>query len=414
MSTRTARAALARRDASRGPDTLARTRLRARGTRRTGLVLALLSAALVPVVLLASPAVAAGGPTAVPSVRGLSGARFGVRAPIRVLSFSNPSYSLAVGLANHSVDGTLERPSVICRTTPGCVAAVNGDYFDVTPPGAIDPGDVVGGIIQDCVLLHTPEISHQEVNLDQHTVSQGLNWSSTLVVNGTGVPITAVNQELPMRYPGVDLPLAGTLLYTPAYYLATPFAPGWTTYRFTQVNPNAAPTTINTTAPLQLVGTSSGPVHVAAGELVVVAPPGSPLTALTPGSSVSLTTTSSAGCNELGGHPILLDRGVPATVSRADTYMWQRYPRTVLGWTSTGATVLLTVGGTDERAGATAGQLIKILQSLDVVTAISLDGGQSTSLYAGGRVEFHPGRVERPVATALLVIAETPTSPGAP
>ncbi len=363
-------------------------------------------AVLAPLGLLGAPAGATSGPSAAgPLVRGVNGARFGVHAPIRVVTFSGASYSLAIGLAHHAVDGTLERPSVMCRTTPGCVAAVNGDFFDVTPRGAIDPGDVVGGIIQGCALVHTPQISHQEVNLDTHTVSQGLNWSSTLEVNGTAVAVTAINQELPMRYPGVDLPLAGTLLYTPAYYIATPWAPGWTSYRFAQVDPTQSATTINATAQLQLVAALPHPTHVAPGQVVVVAGPGSPLGALAVGASVSLATTSSAGCNELGGHPILLDNGVPSVVSRADTYMWQRFPRTVLGWTASGSTVLLTVGGTDQRAGATAGQLIKILQSLGVSTAIDLDGGQSTSLFVDGRVVYHPGNVERPVATALLVIA---------
>lgn len=340
-----------------------------------------------------------------PVVRGFSGARFGVHTPIRVLTFAGPSYSLAIGLANHSIDGALERPSAMCRTTPGCVAAVNGDYFDVTPRGAIDPGDEVGGIIQDCVLLHTPEVSHQEVDLDSHTVSQGLNWSSTLDVNGAAVPVTAINQELPMRYPGVDLPLAGTLLYTPAYFIPTPAAPGWTTYRFTSLDPAQSPTAINSTATLQLAATTTGPDTVAPGGVDVVAHSGSPLASLPIGATVTLTTTSSAGCDVLGGHPILLANGVAQTVSRADTYMWQRFPRTVLGWTGAGATVLVTVGGTDERAGATAGQLIAILQSLGVVTAIDLDGGQSTSLFADGRLVYHPGPAERPVSTALLVIA---------
>ncbi len=392
MSTRATRPVLARR--------VARARRPGVG-RRSVPALALLALILAP---LATPAPPSAAAQSAVSVRGLNGAPFGVGSPIRVLTVDDPSYTLAVGLANHTVDGTLERPSAICRTTPGCVAAVNGDFFDVTPRGAIDPGDVVGGIIQNCVLVHTPEISHQEVNLDQHTVSQGLNWSSTLEVNGSPVAITAINQELPMRYPGVSLPLSGTLLYTSDYYIATPWAPGWTTYRFTQVDPSTSPTTINTTSTLQLTATQSGPTHVAPGEVVVVAPPGSPIAALAPGATASLTTTSSAGCDVLGGHPILLDQGVAATVTRADTYMWQRFPRTVLGWTASGATVLLTVGGTDERAGATAGQLIRILQSLDVVTAIDLDGGQSVSLFANGRVVYHPGSVERPVATAVLVV----------
>jgi len=37
----------------------------------------------------------------------------------------------------------------MCRSTIGCVAAVNGDFYDVTPKGKPDPGDEVGGIISE-------------------------------------------------------------------------------------------------------------------------------------------------------------------------------------------------------------------------------------------------------------------------
>ena len=88
----------------------------------------------------------------------IDGATVGVRAPVHVVTLSGSSYSIAIGLANHAIDGGLERPSTLCRSTPGCVAAVNGDFFDLTSRPDSDPGDEVGGIIQNCVLLHTPEI----------------------------------------------------------------------------------------------------------------------------------------------------------------------------------------------------------------------------------------------------------------
>lgn len=87
--------------------------------------------------------------------------------------------------------------------------------------------------------------------------------------------------------------------------------------------------------------------------------------------------------------------------------MMERYARTAMGWTASGDTVIMTVDGTDTRSGATAYQLIRLLQALKVVTAIALDGGNSTALYANGRVIYHAGRAERPVSTGLLVVQNT-------
>jgi hypothetical protein len=338
------------------------------------------------------------------NVHAMNGAPYGVRAPIHVLTFNGPQYSLAIDLANHEVDGGLETPSSMCRSTVGCVAAVNGDFYDVTPKGKPDPGDEVGGIIQNCVLLHTPEIAHQQVDLDGQQVNEGLDWSVSVDVNGVTVPITAINQELPMRYLDVNLPLAGTLLFTTQYALRIPSASGRRTYEFVPVNSATSPTTINTTAELELGAQTTNAVRVPVNHVDISAPTGSSFASLTVGDTVTMTTTSSAGCNNIGGHPILLNDGVVVPISSSDIYMAQRYARTVIGWTASGETIIMMVAGTDDKSGATGRQLVRLLQSLHVVTALDLDGGNSTALYADGRIFYHAGRAERPVSTGLLVV----------
>jgi exopolysaccharide biosynthesis protein len=335
----------------------------------------------------------------------INGRQFGVLTAIHVLSFSGSQYTVKVGLAKNTIDGGLQTPSSMCQTTAGCVAAVNGDFFDMTRPGEPDPGDEVGGIIQNCVLLHTPEIAHQQANLDGQSVSEGLNWSSTVDVNGASVPITAINQELPISYVKVHLPLAGTLLFTPPYALRTPSATGWVTYEFAQVDGATSPTTINTTAELDFVAQTADPVKVRAGQVFISAPTGSTLATLQVGDTVTLTTTSTAGCDNIGGHPILLNHGVATPIVSADTYMVKPYARTVIGWTASGETIIMTVDGKDGVSGATAHQLVSLLQSLNVVTALDLDGGNSTTLYANGRVLNRPSHgTERPVSTGLLIV----------
>ena len=366
------------------------------------------------------------------NIRGLNGDPYGVHTAIRVLTFNGSQYSLAIDLANHEIDGGLETPSSMCRSTIGCVAAVNGDYYDVTRKGQPDPGDEVGGIIQNCVLLHTPEIAHQQANLDGQQVGEGLDWSVSVDINGVTVPITAVNQELPMKYPNVNLPLTGNLLFTTPFGLRTPSAAGRINYEFIQVNnttspttstttspttsttiipttipiisPTASPTTINTSTELELVAQTTNAVRVRAGHVDISAPSGSSFASLQVGSTVTMTTTSTAGCNNIGGHPILLNDGAVVPISAADTYMAQKYARTVIGWTASGETVIMIVAGTDDKSGATGHQLVGLLRSLHVVTALDLDGGVSTSLYVNRRIYYHAGRGERPVSTGLLVV----------
>jgi exopolysaccharide biosynthesis protein len=136
----------------------------------------------------------------------------------------------------------------------------------------------------------------------------------------------------------------------------------------------------------------------------ISAPTGSAFASLKAGDTVTMTTTSDSGCNNIGGHPILLNNGAVVPISPADIYMAQRYARTVIGWTSSGETVIMIVGGIDDRSGATGSQLDRLLRNLHVVTALDLDGGDSTVLYVNGHIYYHTGRAERPVSTALLVV----------
>lgn len=335
----------------------------------------------------------------------ISGRTFGVSTAIHVLTIKGSQFKVKIGLAEHAIDKSVQTPGAMCRATKNCVAAVNGDFFNVTRPGVTDPGDAVGGIIQNCVLLHTPEISHQQVNLNGPSVSEGLSWSENVAVDGVNVPITAINQELPMNYVGVRVPLTGTLLYTRPYGLRTPVGGNRVTLVFDELDHLGQPTRINSTVSLKLVARAKRSLKVKAGRVYISTSTASPLSTLRVGGTVAMTTASTAGCNNIGGHPILLDNGVASSIVPADTYMARPYARTAIGWTASGVTVIMTVDGRDGVSGATANQLIGIFQALGVVTALDLDGGNSTTFYARGRVMNHPSHgTERPVSTSLLVV----------
>jgi hypothetical protein len=162
---------------------------------------------------------------------------------------------------------------------------------------------------------------------------------------------------------------------------------------------------------LQYIGRTSTPIHVLAGRVDISASNSTTLAGLVAGDIVTLTTNSTMGCDDIGGHPIILNDGVTGAVGASDASIKDPSPRTIVGWTSMGETVILSVGGTDGRSGANWTQLLAILRSLNVETALDLDGGSSTSMFANGRSIYSARASERPVSTALLVIeAPTPTT----
>lgn len=334
-----------------------------------------------------------------------NGRRFGVTTAIHVLTFRGSRYKLQIGLARHGVDSGLQTTSSMCRRIVRCVAAVNGDFFDTTGRGESVPGDEVGAIVKNCVLIHSPEIAQQQVNLDGHSVAKSLTWATSIYVGGSGVAIAAINQDRPIAYAKVQLPLTGTLLYTAPYGALTPTSPSRVTYEFTQIDRSISPTAINSTAELRFAGRTVRAIKVGTHEVDVSAPRGSRLGTLRVGDTVIMTTVSSSGCDSIGGHPVLLDHGIVTPLDGADTYLTRPFARSVVGWTSSGTTVIMVVDGQDGVTGATANQLVRLLEAVHVVTALDLDGGNSASLYARGRILNHPSQSsERPVSTALLVV----------
>lgn len=86
----------------------------------------------------------------------------------------------------------------------------------------------------------------------------------------------------------------------------------------------------------------------------------------------------------------------------------KRHPRTAIGTTESGEMVLVVIDGRSKYStGASLNELAWIMRGLGCVNAINLDGGGSSTLYVGGAILNRPsdGR-ERPVANALLLMAQ--------
>ena len=87
-----------------------------------------------------------------------------------------------------------------------------------------------------------------------------------------------------------------------------------------------------------------------------------------------------------------------------------RHPRTAVGRTSRGETLLVTVDGRQDgwSDGLTARELAQVMQELGARDAVNLDGGGSTTMTIGGRVANRPSSNGRAVSSGLFVHADPP------
>ncbi|HUF32058.1 MAG TPA: phosphodiester glycosidase family protein [Acidimicrobiales bacterium] len=111
----------------------------------------------------------------------------------------------------------------------------------------------------------------------------------------------------------------------------------------------------------------------------------------------------------LGGSPTLVRDAHRWFPDNPDTFTRGRHPRTVVGWTASGELLLVTVDGRQpgHSEGMPLSEAADLLIALGAVEALNLDGGGSTTFVVNSRVvnrPSDPGRVERPVTTALVLL----------
>jgi hypothetical protein len=141
----------------------------------------------------------------------------------------------------------------------------------------------------------------------------------------------------------------------------------------------------------------------------------------------------------LGGTPILVRDG-KRWGEGPGSFGGDRHPRTMVGWTAAGESLLVTVDGRQPgfSEGMTLGEAADLMIRLGAVEAINLDGGGSTTFVVKGAVANQPsdrlvrrrgreaivhspgqgdtvlGNVERPVAVALALVPGTPAQAAGP
>lgn len=83
-----------------------------------------------------------------------------------------------------------------------------------------------------------------------------------------------------------------------------------------------------------------------------------------------------------------------------------RNPRTAVGYRADGSVLLVTIDGRerDNGAGMTLRELAELFVRLGATEAMGLDGGGSTTMVIGGKVQNAPSDgTERPVSSALVI-----------
>ncbi|MGI6549450.1 MAG: phosphodiester glycosidase family protein [Syntrophomonadales bacterium] len=135
------------------------------------------------------------------------------------------------------------------------------------------------------------------------------------------------------------------------------------------------------------------------------------------GDEVSVATYYPSGYENikamLGCGPLLVRNGkaVKPDLTFLQPGLNSPQPRSAIGVTANNNLLMVTVDG--RNAGGSAGmrfeELAALMKELGAVDAMALDGGGSTTLYAGGKVVNSPsGGSERRVANSILIISQIP------
>jgi hypothetical protein len=338
--------------------------------------------------------------------------------------------SLQAVLSNDQVAGDgarLETTSSMCARVH-CLLGVNGDFFG-------DDDEPLGAFVTDGALLRSPSTTQNQLSLtaDGKLTDQMFSWSGTLLPTDLQ----------PVKLDGVNVarPAGKVVLYTPAFGSTTETTTPGAELVLRVVDP-AGEFRLDQTARVEILalndGVQNGPIPP---DGAVLAGDGAGADALR---SLWARVNSGAASNQallrlsadenvtesVGGSPILVRDGKRWFGDPGDDFTDGRHPRTIVGWTAAGDELLVTVDGRQPNlsVGMSLREATDFMIALGATDAINLDGGGSATFVQSGNVVNHPsdvqvrsggktvihhsvepgdtliGHVERPVATALVVV----------
>jgi hypothetical protein len=301
----------------------------------------------------------------------------------------NPSAPVRLGvvLAGSRLSDRATTQS-LCRRTPHCLVAVNGDFFG--------PSDPLGPVVVDQHLLRSGNTNHNQLLVQPRIAPAGNAGRLRVTVKAPGLGRISVAVNTP---PGQSLSL-----YTPATSAVT-VARGQVALvcrlkgRAAQVSTFGSQGTVT---PIRLV--RKGTVKLTRDTVVILASQRQ-ANRLVAWWKVrrhggSLTYPTNRLQSAIGGFPQLI-RGGRLTFNPNRPPDDGLHPRTAIGGDDRGHIWLLVV---DQPVHITTPA--QILLARGARWAMNLDGGGSSTMATGNRVINHPSHgVQRPVASAVVLVA---------
>ncbi|MCC6445471.1 MAG: phosphodiester glycosidase family protein [Armatimonadetes bacterium] len=288
----------------------------------------------------------------------------------------------------------------------GARAAVNADFFPWT-------GDPLGLHITGGQIVSDPDPRRAAVGVtaDGRVLLDVVSFRGECEAEGQAVALTGINRA---RQEG-DL-----ILYTPAYGPSTlTDAQGVEVRLGTSAAGFRSGSAIRGEVIEAPTGKGNAPIPADGCVLSARGAAAGFLDRLEAGAAVTIRLSLKGArpgwdrvAEAVGGGPWLVRAGQAAIDTVAEgfdtSFAATRHPRTAVGVTAGGELLMVAVDGRQAiSAGASLAEMAQVMRELGAVEAINLDGGGSTTAVAEGMVVNSPsGGAERPVANALLVLAE--------
>jgi hypothetical protein len=328
--------------------------------------------------------------------------------------------------ANRFLHGRNETTSEICKRTK-CLVGVNGDFWRGSE-------GLLGALVHKGELLRSPSAPHYQfvIGPDGRPTAGPITWHGRFITSD-GKSVT---------FDGVNVPGKrndGIVLYSRAFARSTKTTRAGVELVVSLVDKKlqlGQPTRVK----IEKLFVGTGNTKINEGN-VVLSGTGTGAEVLRNvwhrsknggidrTFDIRLRTTPDA-LESIGGTPVLVRDGKPVYDNASTAFVQAQHPRTIVGWTRDGQTLLVTVDG--RQAGHSAGMTIpeaaRMMLKLGAMDAINLDGGGSTTFVVRGKVLNKPSdrvvsiagakqvvnhaggkrtllpNVERPVASALVVV----------
>ncbi|WP_037911654.1 phosphodiester glycosidase family protein [Actinacidiphila yeochonensis] len=262
------------------------------------------------------------------------------------------------------------RPLTQAANAQHAVAAVNGDYFDITETYAAEGPEIQDGTLRKGTSQHATVAA---IGADRVARLADLVLTGTAVVAGTTYPLAALNSP--------SVPADGVAAYTPEWGTGNRTliqdAGPWTELVVSDGKVTAVNAQLTTTAVpdggLVVLGRGAAAAELAtakAGDAVAVA--------FAPGSDAPVALRTALGSGSV------LVRGGVAVDFPPSTGNDEPKPRTAIAWLDGGHRLLLVAvdGSANFSAGLSFDDTAELLVRLGATEGFMLDGGGSTEIVA--------------------------------